>query len=223
MADLRRTAGPGVTEWSEYDLDAYHITVSSQTKRKFFGMPRLPPPAHPSALVDFMNPPDPRIMSASTKKLLGYFNLGNYPYYGQYRTGRINFFAKLLETYGYNDGRRIVFTHHPLPLPICGVSSLVEMDISVMDDDEILMVVQDKTPTRFDENTSESQSWVDPEAIVIAGAIAAYAANNKVRVDMNLPLLDVITIPAITLEGLTPTFYKIPVTAELSGPLQEAR
>ncbi|KAG2043052.1 hypothetical protein BDR03DRAFT_942745 [Suillus americanus] len=33
---------------------------------------------------------------------------------------------------------------------------------------------------------------------------------------MNLPPLDVITIPAITLQGLTPTFYKIPVTVELS-------
>ncbi|KAG2043051.1 hypothetical protein BDR03DRAFT_942742 [Suillus americanus] len=120
MADLKRTAGPGVTEWTDYDLDAYHITVSSQTKRKFFGVPRLPPPAHPT-LVDFMNLPDPQIMSRSTKKLLRYFDLANYPDYGQCRTGSVNFFAKLLETCGYSGGRRIVFTHHPLLLPICGV------------------------------------------------------------------------------------------------------
>ncbi|KAG1780200.1 hypothetical protein EV702DRAFT_767960 [Suillus placidus] len=203
MADLR----PGVTKWTDSDLEAYHITVSSQTKKKFFGVPHLPPPAHP-ALVDYMDLPDRRTMSSSTRKLLWYCDLANSPGPGQFRTAGVNFFAKLLETYGYNDGRRIVFTHHPLPLPICGVTSVVEMDISVMDDNEILMVVLDLT--RLED------IWYYLEPTVIAGAIAAYVANNKVRVNMNLPPLDAITIPAITLEGLTPTFYKIPVTAELS-------
>ncbi|KAG1820394.1 uncharacterized protein BJ212DRAFT_1478509 [Suillus subaureus] len=186
MADLRRIARPGITEWTKYDLDAHHIIVSSQTKQKFFGVPCLPPPAHPT-LVDFRNFADRRIMAVQDSKF--------------------NFFAKLLETYGYNDGRRIVFTHHPLPLPVCGASSLVEMNVFVMDDNEILMVVQDQSETRSNENMLRSWSHLEPT--VIAGAIVAYAANNKVRVDMNLPPLDIITIPAITLKGLTSTFYKI--------------
>lgn len=40
---------------------------------------------------------------------------------------------------------------------------------------------------------------------------------------MNLPSLNVITIPAITLQGITPTFYKIPVTAELSEAVARGR
>lgn len=60
MADSRRIAKPGVTKWTDNDLDAYHITVSSQTKQKFFWALRLPDFHHllilPFTLtVDFMN------------------------------------------------------------------------------------------------------------------------------------------------------------------------
>ncbi|KAG2360428.1 hypothetical protein BDR07DRAFT_1486976 [Suillus spraguei] len=80
------------------------------------------------------------------------------------------------------------------------------MDISIIKDNEVLMLV-----------CSEDKRWrYDAEAAVIAGAIAAFTANNKVRVASDLPPLSATTIPAIAMNGSNPIFYKIPVTAELS-------
>jgi hypothetical protein len=65
-------------------------------------------------------------------------------------------------------------------------------------------------------------SLKDPEPQVVAEAIAAYALNNKVRVmSLNLPPLAAVTLPAITMVGTSPIFYKITVTAELSTAVQQ--
>lgn len=207
MADFRRFAKPS-SEWTDTDLEAYHITISSQTRRKFFGVPHLPLPTHPT-LVDFMNNEGSQNVSGHAKKLLYYLNIAvYYPFLGN-ELAVANFMAKLLETLGYDDHRRIIFICHPLPLTICGELLPAEMDISVIGDNEVLMLVR---------VNKESGDVAEPE--VIAGAIAAYAANNKFRVasqDINLPPLDAMTIPAIAMNAATnPVFYKIPVTAELS-------
>ncbi|KAG2075809.1 hypothetical protein BDR04DRAFT_800145 [Suillus decipiens] len=52
-----------------------------------------------------------------------------------------NFMAKLLETLGHDDHRRIIFICHPLPLTVCGTSLSAEMGISIIEDNEILMLV----------------------------------------------------------------------------------
>jgi hypothetical protein len=85
MTDLRRIARPGVTKWTDNDLDAYHITVSSQTKQKFFWAHRLPDFHHLLTLpftltVDFMN--------ISGRKVAVVFQFSDVP-----------IFAKLLETW----------------------------------------------------------------------------------------------------------------------------
>jgi hypothetical protein len=65
-------------------------------------------------------------------------------------------------------------------------------------------------------------SLKEPEPQVIAEAIAAFAANNKVRVtSLNLAPLAAATFPAITMVGTSPIFYKITVTAQLSTAVQQ--
>ncbi|KAG0705464.1 hypothetical protein DFH29DRAFT_906593 [Suillus ampliporus] len=208
MADLSLTRTTKLGhEWGAYELRAYHITVSQQTKQEFFGMPHLPPPDHPKLLVDFMNTQDRRQVAGDTKKLVHYLDIALYPCFG-HDAAVVNLMAKLLETLGYDDDHRIIFIHHSLPFSICGASSLAEIDIYVLaDSNEVLMLVRDD---------QRLLKVTDPEPEVIAGAIAAYAANNKAREAINIPPLNTITLPAITMMGTSPIFYKIPVTAELS-------
>jgi hypothetical protein len=56
----------------------------------------------------------------------------------------------------------------------------------------------------------------DPEPQIIAEAIATFQHNNRKRADLNLPQLNVMTIPCITMVGTRPFFYQIPVTQQLS-------
>ncbi|KIJ16035.1 hypothetical protein PAXINDRAFT_11074 [Paxillus involutus ATCC 200175] len=160
-----------------------------------------------------MTTKDRRLAADSeTRKFLHYLDLALDPKVGQ-EAAVVNFASKLLEKLGYDDGGRIIFFRRALPLLICGVSSLAQTDICVMDDNEILLLVQ------ADEGLS---SLKDPEPQVITEAIAAFAVNNKVRVEsQNLPPLAAATFPAITMVGTNPIFYKIIVTAELSTAVRQ--
>jgi hypothetical protein len=59
-----------------------------------------------------------------------------------HQTAVANVMAKLLEALGCDDHRRIVFICHPRPLMICGVLSSAEMDVSIIEDNEVLMLVR---------------------------------------------------------------------------------
>ncbi|KAI0303850.1 hypothetical protein BC826DRAFT_965339, partial [Russula brevipes] len=59
-----------------------------------------------------------------------------------------------------------------------------------------------------------------PEPQVIAEAIAAFAWNNRIRGNYNLQPRNRAVIPAITMIGTHPTFYKIPVTTRLNQAVQ---
>ena len=58
-------------------------------------------------------------------------------------------------------------------------------------------------------------SQADPEPRV--EAIASFQHNNRKRAELDLPLLDEMTIPCITMVGTRPFFYQVPVTKQLSN------
>lgn len=211
MANLVRSAKSG-SDWTESELAAYHITIVPQNKQEFFGLDDLPAPASPS-LAGFMTIEDrEHATDRETRKLLHYLDLALDPKVGQ-EAAVDNFAAKLLEKLGYDDDDRIIFIRRALPFLICGVSSFAQTDVCVMDDNEVLLLVQED---------KRLLSLKDPEPQVVAEAIAAYALNNKVRVtSLNLPPLPTVTLPAITMVGTNPIFYKITVTAELSTAVQQ--
>lgn len=57
----------------------------------------------------------------------------------------------------------------------------------------------------------------DPEAQMVAEAIAAFQFNNEVRKLEGLPELDAMTIPSMIMVGTQPAFYFVPVTKQLSN------
>ena len=56
---------------------------------------------------------------------------------------------------------------------------------------------------------------MDPEPQLIAEAIAAFYQNNLRRKLAGRPMVNSQTFPGITMVGVVPTFYRIPVTTEL--------
>lgn len=128
------------------------------------------------------------------------------------RPPSIFFAEKLLNKLGYAEGRRIIMIRQALPLFICGSSCSAQTDVCVLDSNDILLLVQEDK--RLDNNA-------DPEPQVIAEAIAAFQRNNFTRErELHLPILDQMVIPAITMYGTFPTFYKISVSAALNNAVK---
>ena len=212
MAKLIRTAKSG-SDWTANELAAYNITVVSQNKEEFFGTTNFPDPAEPT-VAGFMTTEtrqDALAADKNMKQLLHYLDLAMNPKVGQ-EAAVNNFATELLRGLDYDDGDRIVFIQSAIPLLICGVNSVAQTDICVMDDNDILLLLQeDKRLT----------SMKDPEPQLIAEAIAAFTANNqKQECDLHLPLHNSIMFPCLTMVGTSPIFYKIAVTAALSKAVQ---
>jgi hypothetical protein len=95
-------------------------------------------------------------------------------------------------------------------LLICGENKHAKADVCILNRNQILLLVQEDK-CHFDDSSNP-----DPEPQLIAEAIAAFAANNRLRErTLRLPLHQSKVIPGITLKGTVPTFYKIPVTTNL--------
>ena len=182
-----------------------------QNKEEFFETVNFPDPTEPS-LAGFMTTETRQdAADKKTKQLLHYLDLVMDPKVGQ-EAAVDNFAAELLRGLDYDDDNRIVFIRHAIPFLICGVNSVAQTDVCVMDDNEILLLLQeDKRLT----------SMKDPEPQLIAEAIAAFALNNRKRErDLNLPPCNSIMFPCLTMVGTAPIFYKITVTTALSRAVQ---
>ncbi|KAJ7832188.1 hypothetical protein B0H13DRAFT_2679186 [Mycena leptocephala] len=91
----------------------------------------------------------------------------------------------------------------------------------------IMMIRRPSAYPRFSKSISAKRSTAaslptlgngdDPEPQVIAEAVAAFQRNDFTRErELHLRALDRMIIPAITMYGTCPTFYKITVTASLN-------
>ncbi|KAJ7215766.1 hypothetical protein B0H12DRAFT_1329543 [Mycena haematopus] len=86
----------------------------------------------------------------------------------------------------------------------------VQIDVCILDSsNDILLLVQ-------------QDNGNDPEPQVNAEAIAAFQRYNFIRErQLHLPALDGMVIPAITVYGTLPTFYKLTVTASLNDAVKK--
>ncbi|KAI9461140.1 hypothetical protein HD554DRAFT_2028417 [Boletus coccyginus] len=210
MAQLLRTAKSS-SDWTANELAAYNITIVPLDKEEFFGTIDFPAELSPAGFMTVETRQD--AVDKNTRQLLHYLDLAIDPKIGQEAAVR-NFAAELLVLRGldYDDENRIVFIRQANPFLVCGGSSVAQTDVCTMDDNEILLLLQeDKWLT----------SMEDSEPHVIAGAIAAFALNNRKRErDLHLPLRNSVTFPCLTLVGTSPIFYKITASAVLSQAVQ---
>ncbi|KAI0255664.1 hypothetical protein BJV78DRAFT_1177683 [Lactifluus subvellereus] len=137
-------------------------------------------------------------------------NLASRPNAGQ--ESAIDDLAKsILEVTDFDEPGTILRTHYDIPYAICGDRRAARADISLVHlSSVILLVVQE-------DKTTINPAEADPEPQVIAGAIATFQHNNRKRAFLDLPTLDMMTIPCITMVGTRPFFYQVPVTSQLSN------
>ncbi|KAK0231578.1 hypothetical protein IW262DRAFT_1345102 [Armillaria fumosa] len=208
MANLARSA-KSANDWTSIDLSAYNITVHCQSAEAFFGytpntIPNTVDPAFLTATV----PPN-ETLSDETYRLLQYLDLATHTHYGQ-ESAIHDFSKELLHSLGFEERRgTLLRSRYSIPFMICGdISRAARTDLSlVQGTSTILLVIQED---------KISISSKNPEAQVIAGAIAAFQYNNGTRDRNGLNPLDSMIIPAIIIFGTRPVFYKVPVTQQLS-------
>ncbi|KAF8884118.1 hypothetical protein BD779DRAFT_1674210 [Infundibulicybe gibba] len=187
MANLIRLAKLG-SSWGRNELDAYNIAVVEQEQELFFGGPF---PAYLPAYtgLDGFTTHENRVqeLDESTLSLMKRFDLAMRVVEGE-ESAVDDFVVELLRVLKYETKQT--------------------PDICILDPDSgiLLLAQEDKSHINLQ----------DPEAQLIAEAIAAFQTNNKKRTDqLFLDPLEECIFPGITMFRTFPRFYKIRVTAEL--------
>ena len=204
MANIIRLAKSG-GDWTYNELEAYNISVQEQAQPAFFGGP-LPEYTGPAGF--FQQEDRDQTLDASSLALIKRLDLATKLKEGE-ESAVDDFAAELLRAMGYERHDTVVRTRKSLRLSMCGALVFAKTDVCLLqvDADILLIVQEDKTHI----------SPTDPEAQLIAEAIAAFQENNTKRVnELFLEPLERQVIPGITMIGTFPRFYKITVTAELN-------
>ena len=203
MANLVRLARSG-GDWTSNELVAYRIAIQEQDQAQFFGGP-LPEYAGPPGFIEH----EDRVqgLDGPSLALIKRLDLATKTFEGQ-ESSVDDFAAELLRVMGYERDDTVVCTRKSIRLHMCGEIVFAKTDVCLMDisSDILLLVQEDKTHI----NPS------DPEAQLMAEAIAAFQENNATRVNERfLEPLTMQVILGITMVGTFPRFYKIQVTADL--------
>ena len=215
MVSIYRHAKCG-KDWTMNDLQAYNITVSSQSPYQFYGKP-LPK-------VKSLTSIDPNLLSGTlgtpglsdeTYRLLQYLDLASRVESSQ-ASAVHDFTKEILRALGYEKRGLLLRSRYAIPLLVAGdANRTVQTDVClVQGSSAVLMVVH----WQEDKNTVS----VDPEPQVIAEAIAAFHFNNRIRARLAETELGSMTIPCIAMIGTRPIFYLVPVTRELSDAVARA-
>ncbi|KAJ7583345.1 hypothetical protein C8J56DRAFT_207455 [Mycena floridula] len=203
MASLIRNAKSG-NEWTSNELDAYNIRIVEQSQNTFFEDP-LPAYQGPAGFI--LHEDRVQGLDSPSLSLLKRLDLAKMVVEGE-ESAVDDFAAEVLRALGYEREQTVVRTRKNIRLQMCGELVFVKTDVCLMDADSslLLLVQEDKSHM----NPS------DPEAQLVAEAIAAFQHNNKKRVDELFldPLVQQV-IPGITMVGTFPRFYKIHVTTQL--------
>ncbi len=139
-----------------------------------------------------------------------YLDLASHPNAGQ-QSAIVDFARTALEETGYDEVGTILRSRYDIPFTICGEGSAVKTDVCLVHVSSIILLVLQEDKTNENMRSHEAQ--------VIAEAIAAFQCNNQKRRNRQLPPLDLMNIPCITMIGTRPFFYKVPVTREFRAGL----
>jgi hypothetical protein len=210
MAALLRSARSG-GDWTSNDLLAYNIVVTSiKDDAAFFGRPLVPENSFDPLLLSNATNPDQLIqLQSDIGEFLTLLNCAT-TFNPEQESAIDDFIRSLLHVLGYfTSGRTVIRSRFAIPFLICGDSQrLAQTDIAVLHTTSMVLLLIQEDKTRINRD--------DPEPQLIAEAIAAFQYNNKKRKYFDLPTLETMTIPAVTVVGTQPTFYLVPVTEELS-------
>src|SRR5258708_22182388 len=189
MANIIRSAKSG-SDWTRNELAAYHIECHREDPLTFFEVQALP---HPQIDPELLTSLD-AAQSANdwNAELLDLLDMAMSPRSGESAVD--DFAAGFFRALGYAKHNRVARTRRDLSLLICGEFRHAQTDVCIVDRDhnDILLVQEDK---RFEEGEGG-----DPQAQLIAEAIAAFGINNEQRVNADVDPLD---------EKVCPIFFSV--------------
>ncbi|KAF8808453.1 hypothetical protein BYT27DRAFT_7137408 [Phlegmacium glaucopus] len=209
MANLLRYAKSG-EDWSDNELLAFNIQVVDANIAAFFDAPELPPPTVSATILNNMDKPDGPLVKGD-RLFFQYMELVEKPCSPESCVN--DFAAFILRTLNYDNEDRVICRNTEISFLMAGQRVDAKTDVCVMDELELLFVQEVKVNCGISD---------DPEPQVIAEAIAAFYQNNLQRKQTGLQPLQSKYIPAITMIGTAPIFYRIPVTTALLQALATA-
>lgn len=210
MATITRSAKSG-SDWTLNELEAYHIDVQLENMETFFGIDQLPPPTISQAVLIHEFPPAAVLPNKQDRLFFGLLQDAMTTAPGE-ESAVDDFAAHLLSMLDYDSPGRHIRQHKDIPFFICGTASHTKTDVCVVDEtrNTILLVQED----------NGYLETVDPEAQLIAVAIATFQEHNRRLREAGMPTLPKRVIPGISMVGTAPVFYKVEVTADLIHAIQ---
>ena len=214
IANLVRSVKSG-SDWTSNELAAYNITVHHQSAPDFFGY-------QPNTIPDYLNPefmhspvsPNDNIADVTTLWILQYIDLAICTNATQ-ESVIDDVVRELLHLLNFEEKRTLLWLCYAILFFICGDTGYVaQTNLCLIQGSLTILLIIQEDKTGF--------SQKDPEAQLIAEAIAAFQYNNLSCDQTGLDTVESMTIPVITMIGTHPIFYKIPVTQALSDTVARA-
>ena len=209
MAYSARHAKAG-KDWSLGELVAYNIQIVSQSPGQFFGAAAANTSLAELDPLIITGSIDTENLSDTTLRYLTYLDLAA----RASQKACIDEFARqTLDLLGYPERGLALISQYNIPLTISNQDKSAQIDACLVDEQNmILLILKGKM--------SLESNFSDPEPRVVAEAIAAYQYNNSMRELMGLETLDEMVFPCITMVGMRPTFYLVPVSRALSNAVR---
>ena len=195
-------------KWTQDDVLAYNITVVYEDLTTFFGVTDLPSPdVEIGALIsqDAASAKSYRATYIMLRQMSDLMNPDEDPVNRVPNT--IDFVKGLFDVIYYADVLKKRFTMRPKLNYMESQGRPPLLDICIRDDSKAILLV-----VKVD---SHSRGF-DPEPRLISDAIGAFHQDNVMRAKrLGTNALPSKIMPGIVMDGTMPTFYKIPITAEL--------
>ncbi|KAA1478235.1 hypothetical protein DENSPDRAFT_845404 [Dentipellis sp. KUC8613] len=226
MAHLPRRA-KSANDWTETDLEAFNIHLRQEDTATFFGTAELPQSPVGQEVLDVLDAHDIKDAdSADLVKYIGGAMRGEEP-------AVLPFVSTLLWGTGYPKGGQLVSQRNDFPFFVCGEWRHARTGAALFDPDETttLLVVQNDhrfgehghEESEFDSDSDDS-GYVndrDPAPQLVAAVIAAFHSRNVSRELSGRRAIAPKIMPGLVMAGTLPTFFKIPITAQLLDAVHE--
>jgi hypothetical protein len=199
-------------DWNDMTVAAYNIRVEFQDASTFFGVPHLPDPVLTSDDVLYATDFN---QATTNDGFASLFGLEMQQFLNE-ESHLHDVVAALFHSCGYTgiNNRRFTRTKKDIGSHICGKYKYATLDACILDDKREIILVVEQDKSFIDD------IFPEPEAQVIAKAIAAFAENNvmrKAKLPLPVPPCQSKIMLGITFAPFTtsPTFYKIPISTDL--------
>ncbi|KAF9037769.1 hypothetical protein BJ165DRAFT_1502899 [Panaeolus papilionaceus] len=199
--------------WGSHELAAYNIQTEQQDAAAFFEVDHdnLPDPHVPPDLLEKLEAKDmtnrEAILTTNAMDLAMGVTLSP-------ESAVVDFVRRIFDMVNYYFTRNtLLCSRKNIKLMICGVAMHAKTDVC-------LQTIYDEILLLFQEDKQYLKHRYDPEAQLIAVAIAAFQNNNEKHALAHLEPLQQRLFPGFVMVGTAPVFYKIYITKELADAVK---